>query len=57
MKEELVRLILERLEKEADAIKADFHADKGINTRFTAIDNFFPEEVARKIYDAFPPFF
>ena len=56
MKEELVRLILERLEKDAEAIKADFHAAKGITTRFTAIDNFFPEEVARKIYEAFPPF-
>lgn len=55
MREELVKLILERLEKEADAIKADFHGDKGIKTRFTAIDNFFPEEVARKIYEAFPP--
>ena len=55
MKEELIKLILERLEKEADAIKADFHADKGIGTRFTAIDNFFPEDIARKIYEAFPP--
>lgn len=55
MKEELVGLILERLEKDADAIKADFHKDKGIPTHFTAIDNFFPEETARKIYEAFPP--
>lgn len=56
MREELVKLILERLEKEAGAIKSDFHADKGIKTRFTAIDDFFPKEVARKIYEAFPPF-
>lgn len=56
MREKLVRLILERLEKDAEAIKADFHADKGIRTRFTAIDNFFPEETARQIYEAFPPF-
>jgi Rps23 Pro-64 3,4-dihydroxylase Tpa1-like proline 4-hydroxylase len=55
MKEELVKLILERLEKDADAIKADFHADRGIKTHFTAIDDFFPEETARKIYEAFPP--
>jgi Rps23 Pro-64 3,4-dihydroxylase Tpa1-like proline 4-hydroxylase len=56
MREELVRLILERLDKESDAIKADFHKDRGIKTRFTAIDNFFPETIARKIYEAFPPF-
>ncbi|HEY8559394.1 MAG TPA: 2OG-Fe(II) oxygenase [Pyrinomonadaceae bacterium] len=55
MHEELVGLILERLEKDADAIKADFHKDKGITTRFTAIDDFLPEEIARKIYEAFPP--
>ena len=55
MKEELVKLILERLDKEAEQIKADFHADKGIKTRFTAIDDFFPERVARQIYEAFPP--
>src|SRR5687768_10859113 len=55
MREELVKLILERLEKDSDAIKADFHADKGINTRYTAIDDFFPADVARKIYESFPP--
>src|SRR3954451_24643492 len=56
MREELVKLILERLEKDAEAIKADFHKDKDIKTHFTAIDNFFPEEIARKIYESFPPF-
>lgn len=55
MKEELVKLILERLEKDGEKIKADFHADKIIKTHFTAIDDFFPGEVARKIYEAFPP--
>src|SRR5215213_8673004 len=55
MKEELVKLILERLEKDAEVIKADFHAAKGVRTRFTAIDDFFPEETARNIYEAFPP--
>lgn len=54
MKEELVGLILERLDRDADAISADFHSDKGIKTRFTAIDDFFPDEVARRIYEAFP---
>lgn len=55
MKEKLVELILERLESESGQIKADFHADKGISTKFTAIDNLLPPEVAEKIYNAFPP--
>ncbi len=55
MREELVELILDRLEKDADAIKADFHADKGIKTHYAAIDDLFPEAVARKIYESFPP--
>ncbi|MBK7707695.1 MAG: 2OG-Fe(II) oxygenase [Acidobacteria bacterium] len=56
MREKLIQLILERLDRDADAIKADFHAEKGIKTHFTAIDDFFPEDVAREIFEAFPPF-
>lgn len=55
MREELVKLILERLEKDAGAIKADFETAKGVNTHFAAIDNLFPEEIARKIFESFPP--
>jgi len=54
MREKLVKIILERFEKDADSIKADFHADKGIRTQFAAIDNLFPEEIARKIFEAYP---
>ncbi|HQU86345.1 MAG TPA: 2OG-Fe(II) oxygenase [Pyrinomonadaceae bacterium] len=54
MKEELIRLILERLERDAEKIRADFAKDKGLPTRFTAIDELLPEEIARKIYAAFP---
>lgn len=54
MREELVKLIIERLERESDAIKADFQSDRGVGTRFTAIDDLFPVEIARKIYEAFP---
>lgn len=54
MKEELINLILERLESEAEQIRADFAQDKGLPTRFTAIDNLLPETLARKIYAAFP---
>lgn len=56
MREKLIELILQRLDRDADAISADFHTNKGINTHFTAIDNFFPDEVAHQIYDAFPEF-
>lgn len=54
MKEELVQIIVERLEKDADALREDFNRDRGIPTRFTAIDNLFPEDLARRIYKAFP---
>lgn len=54
MKEELINLILERLDREKDKIRADFEKDKGLPTRFTAIDDLLPEEIAHKIYNAFP---
>ncbi|MGC2238719.1 MAG: 2OG-Fe(II) oxygenase [Pyrinomonadaceae bacterium] len=54
MREELVKIILERFEKDGDAIKADFYADKGIKTHFAAIDNLFPEDIARQIFEAYP---
>ncbi|MEZ5427380.1 MAG: 2OG-Fe(II) oxygenase [Pyrinomonadaceae bacterium] len=55
MREQLVKLIDKKLETEAERINEDFHADKGINTRFTAIDDLLPEEIARKIFISFPP--
>lgn len=55
MREELVKLILERLERDADAITADFALDKGIETRFSAIDDLLPEDIARKFEQVFPP--
>ena len=56
MREEIVSLILTRLEEGAEAISKDFHTDKGIKTRFGAIDNLLPEEMARKIFVAYPSF-
>jgi len=47
MREEIVGLILKRLDSESAAISKDFHTDKGIKTRFGAIDNLLPEELAR----------
>lgn len=55
MREKIVNLIIEKLESEAESISADFHTDKGIKTKFTAIDNLLPEEIARKIFISFPP--
>lgn len=54
MREELVGLILERLDRDAAEISRDFQTDKGIKARYCAIDNLLPEEIARKIYVAYP---
>lgn len=55
MREELIRLILERLDRDTEAIREDFLTDKGITTHFTAIDNLLPEDLAHRIAEAFPP--
>lgn len=54
MREELVGLILDRLDREAAEISRDFQTDKGIKARYCSIDNLLPEEIARKIYVAYP---
>lgn len=55
-RDELTRIIVERLESDLDGLREDFNTPKGaIPTRHTAIDNVFPEETAREIYEAFPP--
>ncbi len=55
MHEELVNFILERLSRDAVKIAADFRAEKGVPTRFCAIDDLLPVEIAGKISAAFPP--
>ncbi len=55
MREQLVNLIIERLNRDADAIKVDFAADKGIKTHYCAIDDLLPSELAGRIAAAFPP--
>jgi Rps23 Pro-64 3,4-dihydroxylase Tpa1-like proline 4-hydroxylase len=55
MREEIVRLISERLDRESDKIAADFSAEKGVRTHFCAIDSLLPDDVAHRIADAFPP--
>jgi Rps23 Pro-64 3,4-dihydroxylase Tpa1-like proline 4-hydroxylase len=54
MREELVELIVERLSSEKEQIALDFHGDKGIKTRFTAIDNLLPGQIAARFGKAFP---
>ncbi len=55
MREQFVNLIVERLERDADAIAADFGAEKDVKTRYCAIDELLPEVTAREIAEAFPP--
>src|SRR5688572_22302031 len=55
MREQLVNLIVERLERESDKIQQDFQSDKGIPTRFCAIDDLLPDDIATRIAAAFPP--
>lgn len=55
MREEIARLICERLENQAEEISRDFQSERKIKTRFAAIDNLLPEDLARKISAAFPP--
>lgn len=54
MKETIIKLIIERLTDEQDKIRRDFIADKNLPTRFTAIDNLLPKDLALKIYESFP---
>ncbi len=54
MKQTYVQMILERLERESEAIKADFETPKGVATKFTAIDDLLPRNEADKIAAAFP---
>ena len=55
MREELVKLIIERLERDADAIIKDFQTDKGVAAHFCAIDDLLPVDIANRIAEAFPP--
>lgn len=54
MKERYVQLILNRLERDADAIKADFETSKGVPTKFVVIDDLLPDDEAKTIAAAFP---
>src|SRR6476646_1993232 len=54
MREKLVALIVDRLTAQKDQIAANFHSDKGINTRFAVVDDLLPRDIARQFSAAFP---
>ena len=54
MREQLINLILDRLNRDAEKIANDFAAEKEVATQFCAIDDLLPWDIARKIADAFP---
>lgn len=51
---ELVGIIVARLERDAAQLREDFQQPKAVHTRFCAIDDLLPENLAREIYAAFP---
>lgn len=54
MREELIKLIIERLLSDAASIKADFASAKDVTARHVAIDDLLPPEIATRIAAAFP---
>jgi Rps23 Pro-64 3,4-dihydroxylase Tpa1-like proline 4-hydroxylase len=55
MREEFVNLIVARLDSDGVKTSDDFHAEKDVKTRFCAIDDLLPVEIAGQIAAAFPP--
>ena len=55
MREKLVDLIVERLDRDAEKIRAEFGSDASVKTKYCAVDGLLPEDIARKISEAFPP--
>jgi Rps23 Pro-64 3,4-dihydroxylase Tpa1-like proline 4-hydroxylase len=54
VKETIIKHIIERLNRDKEAIMDDFNSDKGIQTKFAAIDGLLPAEITEQIYKAFP---
>ena len=55
MREAIVTAILDRLDQDSDRIREEFSAPGVISTRFAIVDRLLPEDLARKIFAAFPP--
>ena len=54
MREKLVGMILDRLGRDEGKIRSDFGTDNPIKTRYCAIDDLLPDDVARRISESFP---
>ena len=51
---DLSKLILERIQSEAEKLRAEFHGTRSVPTRFVTIDNVLPEPLARQVFEMFP---
>ena len=51
----LSALIVARLRRDADALRASFARTAGIRTRYAVVDEVLPAEIAGRVYAAFPP--
>lgn len=54
MREKLVDLIVERLERDSTKIRDEFGSDPSIKTKYCAIDDLLPEDIAGRVAKAFP---
>jgi Rps23 Pro-64 3,4-dihydroxylase Tpa1-like proline 4-hydroxylase len=55
MRERLAQLVADRLKRDEAALRQDFHATRGaIKTRYFAVDDLLPPEIAHEIHRAFP---
>ena len=55
MREKLVNLIMERLDRDAEKIRSEFGSDRSIKAKYCAVDELLPQDIAKQIADAFPP--
>lgn len=53
-RQQLATIIVERLTRDADEIKEEFNLPRSIKTRFAAIDDLLPVNVAAEVRNAFP---
>jgi len=54
MRKELADIILERLDAVSDDVKTQFGTDERVTAAYAAIDGLLPDDIARRIADAFP---
>jgi Rps23 Pro-64 3,4-dihydroxylase Tpa1-like proline 4-hydroxylase len=54
MREKLVNLIVERLDRDAETIRSEFGSARSVKAKYCAIDDLLPHETAARIADVFP---